>query len=233
MEAVGLRGTLRSEERAYAAPAPAVRRSLASLSDERSRIALLARTLERHTRVGRPVGRIEIPSIHASYVVVYGTSTSASRAGPGMYPQTRFPGLGGTTAIAGHRTTYLAPFRHMDALRPGFRINLYMPYAHFFYTVTRKRVVWPTNVNAATAEAGYPRLVLSACTPLFSAEKRLLVYARLKRIVPIGAAARLPGGARPRPIETRPVHRAARAARRPLPAVLKPLDPKVLPPLSS
>jgi sortase A len=222
-----LGGTLRNEE--LAAPAPAVKRRLASLSGERARIALLARTLERHAGAGNPVGRISIPRIGANFVVVYGTTTSALESGPGVYPATRFPGLGGTTAIAGHRTTFLAPFRHIDALSRGARIKLYMPYAHFTYTVTGKRVVVPTDVRAATAELGYSRLVLSACTPLFSAAKRLLVYARLTRTVPVGAAARLPGGARPRPIESEAPHRV----RPRLPAVLIPLDPQVLPPLSS
>src|SRR4029077_17470557 len=92
-----------------------------------------------------------------------------------------------TTAIAGHRTTYLAPFRHLDQLRAGSRILLNMPYAHFTYTVVGKRVVAPTNVRAAVGGVGYSRLVLSACTPLFSAAKRLLVFARLTGTVPAGA----------------------------------------------
>ncbi len=86
-----------------------------------------------------------------------------------------------------------------------------MPYAHFTYTVTGQRVVAPTDVAAAVASVGYTRLVLSACTPLFSAAKRLLVYARLTRTVPVGAARVLPGDAIPRPIEA---VRAQRARRR-------------------
>ena len=66
-----------------------------------------------------------------------------------------------------------------------------MPYAHFIYTVTGHRVVEPTDVRAAIAQVGYSRLVLSACTPLFSAAKRILVYARLTSAVPVGAAARV------------------------------------------
>jgi sortase A len=107
-----------------------------------------------------------------------------------IYPETRFPGLGATTAIAGHRTTYLAPFRHIDALRRGDRIALDMPYAHFTYTVVGHRIVAPTDVSAAVDDVGHSRLVLSACTPLFSAAKRILVYARLTATVPVGAARR-------------------------------------------
>jgi hypothetical protein len=100
-----------------------------------------------------------------------------------------------------------------------------MPYAHFTYTVTGRRVVAPGDVEAAIANVGYPRLVLSACTPLFSAAKRLLVYARLTRTVPAGAARWLPGGVVPVPIEV-----DARKPR-PLPAMLESLDPDRVAPL--
>jgi sortase A len=195
-----LSGALRKIE--HAAPSPVERRALASLPDERHRIAFLARELQRRAGDGSAVGRIVIPRIGASYVIVHGTDTSALESGPGIYSETGFPGIPGTTAIAGHRTTYLAPFRHIDALHPGNRILLYMPYAHFTYTVIGQRVVAPTDVRAAVDDVGYSRLVLSACTPLFSAAKRLLVFARLTRTVPVGAARRLPGGGAVRPIET-------------------------------
>jgi sortase A len=200
-----LSGALRKVERA--APSPLERRQLASLPDERRRIAFLAGELQRHAGDGSPVGRIVIPSIGASYVVVKGTDTSDLESGPGVYSETNFPGIPGTTAIAGHRTTYLAPFRHIDALHAGEHILLYMPYAHFTYTVIGQRVVAPTDVRAAVDDVGYTRLVLSACTPLFSAAKRLLVYAHLTRTVPVGAARSVPGGGVVQPIETpaRPV----------------------------
>jgi sortase A len=173
-----LSGALREQERA--GPSPAERRVLAGLSSEPARIAFLASSLQRRSRDGAPVGRISIPRIGASFVIVNGTDTAALEGGPGIYPETLYPGRGGTTAIAGHRTTFLAPFRHLDELRPGNRVMLDMPYAHFSYTVTSTAVVAPTDVNAAVAYVGYPRVVLSACTPLFSAAKRLLVYARLR-----------------------------------------------------
>lgn len=218
-----LRGELATVE--HAAPTSVERRALASIGDERARIAFLAGELERHAGDGSPVGRIVIPKVGASYVVVNGTDTEDLKSGPGIYPDTSFPGIRGTTAIAGHRTTYLAPFRNIDDLEPGNHILVYMPYAHFTYTVTGQRVVAPTDVRAAVGDVGYTRLVLSACTPLFSAEKRLLVYARLTRTVPVGAARVLPGGAMPRPIE--PLH--ARAAA--LPAMLVSLDPNGVSPL--
>jgi sortase A len=207
------------------APSAPERTKLASLADEQRRIAFLAGQFEHRARNGGAVGWISIPSIGASYVVVKGTDTEDLESGPGIYSETRFPGGSGTTAIAGHRTTYLAPFRHIDALRHGNVIRLRMPYAEFTYLVVGQRIVAPTDVAAAVSEVGYPRLVLSACTPLFTAEKRLLVYARLIRTVPRGAARELPGGALPRPIEAQP---ARAALPRPLPPVFVPLDPNVL-----
>jgi len=124
------------------------------------------------------VGRIRVPHIGASFVVVKGTSTSDLHGGPGIYPQTRFPGVPGTTAIAGHRTTYLAPFRHIDALRRGDVIVLDMPYGRFTYTVEGHRIVGPTDLGVIDP-VGYDRLVLSACTPLYSAAQRIVVFARL------------------------------------------------------
>jgi sortase A len=182
-----LRGTLRTIERAQ--PDTAERLRLVRLSDQH-RIAFLARRLQRRAAPGSPVGSIRIPRIGANFVVVQGTGTTELEKGPGVYADTRFPGAGGTTAIAGHRTTWLAPFRRINELRPGDRIVLDMPYAHFLYTVSGHRVVEPTDVGAATAQLGYSRLVLSACTPLFSAAKRILVYAKLTSAIPVGAAAR-------------------------------------------
>jgi sortase A len=231
-----LSGALRKAE--AAAPSTTEEQVLASLADVRLRVAYLAGGLEGKAKEGAPVGRIHIPRIGASFVVVKGTSTSALQSGPGIYPETVFPGMAGTTAIAGHRTTYLAPFRHIDRLRAGSRILLNMPYAHFTYTVTGKRVVAPTNVQAAVGNVGYSRLVLSACTPLYSAAKRLLVYARLTRTVPVGAgrlpAAQRPAGGREALVGDQVEQPAsARVAARPsLPAVLESAQPRLIPPLS-
>ena len=179
------------------------------------------------------MGRIVIPKIDASYVVVKGTGTEELKSGPGVYSDTTFPGVAGTTAIAGHRTTYLAPFRHIDSLRPGNHILLYMPYAHFTYTVIGERVVAPTDVRAAVGNVGYSRLVLSACTPLFSAAKRLLVYARLTSTVPEGAARLLPGYPMVQPmIQPIVAVRTGPLPRKQLPAVLKPTQLQI-PPASS
>lgn len=208
----------------HAKPAPAAALALERMHEERRRIDYLAAALQRHTKAGSAVGRIHMPTIGASYVVVKGTGTSELESGPGVYPETNFPGVPGTTAIAGHRTTYLAPFRHIDALRVGQSIVLDMPYARFTYRVIASRVVLPTDVSVIKP-VGYSRLVLSACTPLFSASHRLIVFARLHSIVPLGSArvsgapSRLPGS---------PTRREADAVR-----TVPKAAPLVLPPLVS
>ncbi|HEY5261805.1 MAG TPA: sortase [Solirubrobacteraceae bacterium] len=175
-------------------PTTAAQLALTHLHEERRRIAYLASELQRHSKDGSAVGFIRIPKIGADFVVVKGTGTSELESGPGIYSETNFPGIpGGTTAVAGHRTTYLAPFRHIDELHPGQSIVLEMPYARFAYRVVGSRTVLPTDVSVIKP-VDYARLVLSSCTPPFSATHRLIVFARLQTAVPLGAA-RLPGGA--------------------------------------
>jgi sortase A len=232
-----LNGALAKVE--HAAPSVGEEHALVDLADVRRRVAFLAGGLEGRAKDGSAVGRIEIPRIRASFVMVKGTSTSDLESGPGIYGETVFPGMAGTTAIAGHRTTYLAPFRHIDQLRAGSRIMLNMPYAHFTYTVVAKRIVAPTDVRAAVGNVNYSRLVLSACTPLFSAAKRLLVYARLTQTVPVGAA-RLPAAQRPAGAREalvgdqleQPASAREAASRPALPSVLESAKPHLIPPLS-
>jgi sortase A len=232
-----LNGALAKVE--HSAPSAVEERTLVDLADVRRRVAFLAGGLEGRAKDGSAVGRIEIPRIGASFVMVKGTSTSDLESGPGIYGETVFPGMAGTTAIAGHRTTYLAPFRHIDQLRAGSRIMLNMPYAHFTYTVVGKRIVAPTDVRAAVGNVNYSRLVLSACTPLFSAAKRLLVYARLTQTVPVGAA-RLPAAQRPVAAQEalvgdqleQPASAREAATRPALPTVLESAKPRLIPPLS-
>jgi sortase A len=82
-------------------------------------------------------------------------------------------------AIAGHRTTYGAPFRNVDRLERGDRIELRMPYGRLTYAVERTRIVRPTELSVIDRVA-FDRLVLSACHPLYSAAKRIIVFARLQ-----------------------------------------------------
>jgi sortase A len=153
------------------------RRLLRAVRGEQRRIALLARSMDRHLHEGQAIGRIRIPRIGASYVMVEGTGSADLRKGPGHYAQTPLPGMPGTVAVAGHRTTYLAPFSKLDQLHAGDRIELDMPYATVTYRVERTRVVLPTALWV-TRRVAYNRLVLSACTPRFSASHRIVVFAR-------------------------------------------------------
>lgn len=161
--------------------------ALVALPSPQDRISFLARQEQRMVGTGDAIGHITIPKIGASYTVVQGTNTSSLEKGPGHYPATAFPGLGQTVAIAGHRTTYLAPFRHVDALRPGNRIMLKMPYGLFTYQVQYTKIVLPTALWV-TRDVGYERLVLSACNPLYSAAQRIIIFARLKSVTPLGPA---------------------------------------------
>lgn len=174
-------------------PTQLQRRALARLDDGRRRIAFLARVARRTDENGEPFGRLRIPKIDGDAVVVQGTNSDDLRKGPGHYPDTTFPGLGGTVAIAGHRTTYGAPFRKIDELSAGDEIVLEMPYARFEYSVQRTQIVDPDAVWV-TRDVGYERLVLSACHPLYSAAQRIIVFARLRSMEPRGAAAQPPSG---------------------------------------
>jgi sortase A len=111
-------------------------------------------------------------------VLVEGTDTDTLQKGPGRYPETSLPGQSETIGIAGHRTTYLAPFRHIDNLEGGDEIVLEMPYASFTYEVERTEVVEPGDVGVIR-DVGTERVVLTACHPLYSAAQRIAVFGDL------------------------------------------------------
>jgi sortase A len=158
--------------------------ALGSLRSMDARIRYLARREQRLVVTGAAIGKITISKIGANFDIVQGTDTSSLEKGPGHYPSTSLPGLGETVAIAGHRTTYLAPFRHIDALASGDHIIVKMPYARFTYVVQSRKIVLPTALWVIK-NAGYDRLVLSACNPLYSAAQRIIVFARLQEVQPL------------------------------------------------
>ena len=162
-------------------------RQLGRLHTERRRVAFLARRLRATVKTGQAIGRIKIPRIHANFVVVHGTDTASLRKGPGHYPETPMPGAPGTTAFAGHRTTYLAPFRNINKLKKRDEIIMEMPYAKLTYQVERTRIVAPTEFSVIK-RVNHDRLVLSACHPLYSAARRIVVLARLTKVEARGAA---------------------------------------------
>ncbi len=161
--------------------------ALQKLATERRRMAFLARRLRADSAAGAAVGRVLIDKIDIDFVLVDGTDADDLRKGPGIYDDVPFPGAPGTTAIAGHRTTYAAPFRRIDRLRRGDPVVVEMPYGRFTYEVEKTRIVAPTEVSVID-RVKFDRLVLSACHPLYSAAQRIVVFARLVGSQALGAA---------------------------------------------
>jgi sortase A len=143
-----------------------------------------ARRFERSLHPGQPLGRIVIARLSLNAVVVNGTSWLHDLSqGPGRYPSTSLPGLDRTTAIAGHRTTFGAWFRHIDSMRKHDMIALVLPYGTFRYEVLGHKIVSASDWSIVR-NRGYDALVLSACHPLYSASHRWVVFARLRSVTP-------------------------------------------------
>jgi sortase A len=138
------------------------------------------RVVRRKPLKGDAIARIRIPAIGVSDYVVEGTDTASLRKGPGHYPETPLPGSPGTAAIAGHRTTYGAPFRKIDQLKRGDQIVLDMADGRYVYRVTRTKIVDDSDLSVLD-RVGYKQLILSACHPLYSAAQRVIVFARQVR----------------------------------------------------
>jgi len=152
--------------------------ALRKLATEKRRMAFLARRLRSDLDRGKGAGRLKIDRIDADYVIANGSDRATLRKGPAIYDDVPFPGAPGTTAIAGHRTTYGAPFRKIDKIKRGDEIVVEMRYGTFTYEVEKTQIVKPTALEVIR-RVSYDRLVLSACHPLYSAAKRIIVFGRL------------------------------------------------------
>lgn len=145
---------------------------------------------------GEAMARIEIPSLGVDKIVIRGVQVPDLRKGPGHYPTTALPGNSGNTAIAGHRTTYGAPFNRIDELRPGDEIVLTSVQGRFTYRVLDPMVAYANRLDdlegigdghvivdpGATwvlGDFGDDRLTLTACHPKYSARQRIIVAAEL------------------------------------------------------
>ena len=126
---------------------------------------------------GDAIARLKVPRLDLSVVVVNGTSASDLRRGPGRHEESFMPGEGELVYVAGHRTTYGAPFSAVDDLEPGDPITLELPYGTVEYRVTRHRIVDDDDLTVLESR-GREELVLQACHPRFFASQRYLVYAR-------------------------------------------------------
>jgi sortase A len=138
---------------------------------------------------GDPVARIRIPAIGVDYIVIQGVDIADLKEGPGHFPQTPLPGQPGNVALAGHRTTYLAPFARLDELRPGDQIIFDTVQGEFTYTVDPHAgapgdepsghfIVKPTQVEIL-AQGDTNMVTLMACHPKYSARERIVVTGTL------------------------------------------------------
>ena len=179
------------------------------LLEARSQQALERRFTETRARVqegappvpvpeGDAVAIITIPTLGLEKAVVEGVGVPDLKKGPGHYPDTPLPGQAGNAAIAGHRTTYGAPFYRLDELEPGDRIFTTTLQGRFEYRVTETKVVSPSAIEVLDASAD-DRLTLTTCNPRFSAAQRLIVVASLVGRAAPALAAR-PGPPTPDPV---------------------------------
>jgi sortase A len=141
---------------------------------------------------GEAVGRLRVKKIDLSTVVVQSTTEPSLTKGPGHYRETPLPGQKGnwTVGIAGHRTTYDAPFRNIDKLDRGDEIVFTLPYGRFTYEVEGTKIVDDSETRVFVPK-GYDRIALTACHPLYSAAQRIIAYGKLKESKPRGGAKRV------------------------------------------
>jgi sortase A len=159
-----------------------------SLAAERSSIAREAKAYRAHSTRGEAIGRLRVPRMGLNMVLVNGTDHDTLKKGPGRDFRTFMPGENRLIYIAGHRTTYLAPFSHIDRMKAGDRVTIEVPYGTFIYSVTHHRIVQATNLSVLRSPR-YDVVELQACHPRFFASHRYIVYARLVRVEPHGAKA--------------------------------------------
>jgi sortase A len=161
------------------------RRTESTAVRERQLVAAAAAAERRHARVGQAIGRIIVPRMGLDMVVVNGTDEATLKKGPGRYLRSALPGQGRLVYIAGHRTTYLAPFSKIDQLHKGDRVTIVMPYATFVYRVTGFRIV-AANDFSVLHSPGHELLELQACHPRFFATHRFVAFALPVKVIPRG-----------------------------------------------
>lgn len=137
--------------------------------------------------VGDGIARIVAPRIGLDAIVVelWGLEDAENlKRGPGHIPGTAYPGQPGNMVISGHRTTYGAPFRHIEQLVPGDDIFLLTADNRYAYQVYDQRIVEPTDLTVLE-QGGEPKVTLTACHPWYSAAKRIVVIGKLVNSEPI------------------------------------------------
>jgi sortase A len=140
---------------------------------------------DRRIPVGGALTRLRIPKLGVNVIVVEGISGNALRAGAGHYPDTPLPGELGNVAIAGHRTGFGEPFRHLERMRKGDRIILETPIGRYVYEVTgpfdghaNPWITGPKDWTVLTSGIG-AELTLTTCDPPHTSKNRMIVRAAL------------------------------------------------------
>jgi sortase A len=154
-----------------------------SLTAEAHALELAAARDRRTATEGQAIGRIIVPRLGLNMVLVNGTDEGSLERGPGRDLRSFMPGQSRLVYIAGHRTTFLAPFARIDAIRAGDPIRLEMPYATFVYHAVRHVIVTADDL-AVLRSPRHELLALQACHPRFFATHRYIVYARLVAVRP-------------------------------------------------
>jgi sortase A len=157
-----------------------------TVAAERASIAREAKRYRLNSTRGEVIGRLRVPRMGVNMLLVNGTDHDTLKKGPGRDSRTFMPGENRLVYIAGHRTTYLAPFSHIDRLRRGDRVTIEVPYGTFIYAVTRHRIVKSTDLSVLRSPR-YEVVELQACHPRFFATHRYIAYAQLLRVEPRGA----------------------------------------------
>lgn len=130
---------------------------------------------------GEVIAYMHVEKMNLDVFVVQGVRYQDLRTGPGHYPSTPMIGEPGNASIAGHRTTYDAPFGDIEKLEPGDEIVFDTSYGHFTYIVDSHEIVDPTNVSVvANNTPALSTLTLTSCHPKYSSTKRYVVKATLK-----------------------------------------------------
>lgn len=162
------------------------RQTPVSVDDSAARLRADARRYRKSLERGQPVGRLRVPRLGLNMIMVNGTDADTLKKGPGRYLGSFMPGQGQLIYIAGHRTTYSAPFSRIEALRRGDRVTIEVPYGVFEYRIVRWVVV-PATALRVLRSRGREEVALQACHPRFFATQRYIAYARPFRVVPRGA----------------------------------------------
>jgi sortase A len=175
--------------RSEAAYVPAIRvEPSVPVPIQKRRIQQAAARYRMQLERGDAVGRLRVPRLGLDAIVVEGTDSATLTKGPGRFTKSYVPGEGELIYIAGHRTTYGAPFAHIDRLREGDEVRLEVPYGTFVYRVS-SHVVVPANDVARLQSSGREEIALQACHPRFFASERYIVYARPVSVKPRGSEA--------------------------------------------